>query len=261
MKFNNVVNNSEISTSGIAGTRPMSPEGRWSLWIDVEGFSEIYRRNETDALLALGWLLESIFKIGTTIYSDGPGRLFAHQFGDGLVVVSNFPEDSAERPIAIAISVMRHLIARGVACKSAVACGGFSDVGGCFSESIFENSQDRHIVSMGAGLMTIIPVMGTALITSHKLSSQRRGAVLLIRDECFKTIPKEAVISLKAPTAVDWIHSELALARRISSKAGLIYDESSDAAVCLRKYIDVQGSSAGDEWVTSTIEANRLNVL
>ena len=114
-----------------AETIPLSPENRLSLWIDLEGFSAGYRLNENRALQAIGSLLESVFKIGATIYSESPSRIFAHQFGDGLVVVSNFPEESAERPLAIAISVMRHLISQGVTCKSAVACGGFTDIGGC----------------------------------------------------------------------------------------------------------------------------------
>jgi len=241
-----------------AETTPLSPERRWSLWIDVEGFSAGYRSNETHALQAIGSLLEAVFKIGTTIYAESPSRLFAHQFGDGLVIVSNFPEESAERPLAIAISVMRHLISKKVACKSAVASGGFADIGGCYPEILFKNSSDRQVVSMGEGLMTIIPVMGTALIASHKLSQQRKGAVLLIREDCFQAMPIEALVSLKAPTAIDWIHSDLPLSREISTKAGLFYPESSTASDMLRRYIDAHGTSAGAQWVSSTVEANAL---
>ena len=239
-------------------TTPLSPERRWSLWIDVEGFSAGYRSNATHALQAIGSLLEAVFKIGTKIYPESPSRLFAHQFGDGLVIVSNFPEDSAERPLAIAISVMRHLISQSVACKSAIASGGFADIGGCYPEILFKDSSNRQILSMGEGLMTIIPVMGTALIASHELSQQRKGAVLLIRKDCFQSMPNEALVSLKEPTSIDWIHSDLPLSREISFKAGLIYPESSTASGMLRRYIDVHGISAGAKWVSSTVEANAL---
>ena len=71
-------------------------------------------------------------------------------------------------------------------------------------------------------------------------------------------MPKEALISLKAPSVIDWIHSDFALSREISAKAGLSYPDSSTASDMLRKYIDAHGTSAGAPWVSSTVEANAL---
>ena len=153
---------------------------RWSLWIDVEGFSAIYQTDETKALSAIGSLMEAIFKIGSSIYSRHPYRLFAHQFGDGFVIVSDFPEISAERPLAIAISLMRHLLAKGVVCKAAVACGCFADVKGCYPNIVMTEIKSDAFASMGEGLMTINPVMGTALITSNVLSRHPPRALFFI---------------------------------------------------------------------------------
>ena len=111
---------------------------------------------------------------------------------------------------------------------------------------------------MGEGLMTITPVMGTALISSYKLSHQRKGAVLLIQDDLFKTTPTKALVSLRTPTAIDWIHSDLALSREISNKAELNYPESSNASDLMREYIEAHRANVDPQWVSSTVEANAL---
>lgn len=235
----------------------MLTSNRWSLWIDVEGFSAIYLTDETRALLAIGSLMEAIFKVGSSMRGHS-SRLFAHQFGDGFVIVSDFPEDSAERPLAIAISLMRHLLAQGIVCKAAVACGGFADVKGCYSEIVMTECKNSAVVSMGEGLMTIIPVMGTALITSHNLSRERRGSVLLIQEDCFQTLPDKTVIRTRSPTVVDWIHSDLDLSRRVSATANLMYLDTATAEVSLRNYIEAHGASVGSPWVSATLESNGM---
>jgi len=234
----------------------LNPERRWSVWIDVEGFSDLFQHDQTQALIALGHLMESIYRVGSTIYSRDPDRLFAHQFGDGFVIVSNFPEESAERPVSLAISLLRHLIAQGIACKAAVSCGGFADIGGCYPDYVLRKSRDRHLIDLGDGLMTINPVMGTALIASHKLASRHRGAVLVLDDQCFQT--SELGIIRRHSPIIDWIHSELPLVRRISEEASLTYLDPESAEKSLRGYIQTQGTSLDEEWVGRTMETNGL---
>ncbi|MBX3663812.1 MAG: hypothetical protein KF804_15280 [Burkholderiales bacterium] len=233
-------------------------QARWSFWIDVEGFSTIYRDNDGHALQAIGLLMEAIYKIGSTIYSKAPDRFFVHQFGDGFVVVSDFPESSAERPVAIAISLMRHLIASGVACKVSVSCGGFADVAGFYPRAVSDQSTDGYRVPIGEGLMTIIPVMGTALIASHKLAEKRKGAVLILDNTCFKFVPKELIIRKANPSTVDWVHSNSELAGRISIAAGLSFLDSLATETSLRAYLDANKGGVTDEWIASTVECNGL---
>jgi hypothetical protein len=91
---------------------------RWSIYIDVEGFSESYRFRQGRATQALRELMEALFLVASKKFPTAPERLFIHQFGDGFVVVSDFMEVSPQRPIAICLVVMRHLIGRGVATKA-----------------------------------------------------------------------------------------------------------------------------------------------
>ncbi|MFZ5491436.1 MAG: hypothetical protein ACOY6E_02885 [Pseudomonadota bacterium] len=218
----------------------------------------MYQDDEGRALRAVGLLMEAIYKIGSTIYSRAPDRLFTHQFGDGFVVVSDFSESSAERPVAVAISLMRHLIANNVACKAAVSCGGFSDVAACYPQSVRDQSIDGCWVPLGEGLMTIIPVMGTALVASHKLAGRRPGAVLILDETCFQSVPEGIIIRTTGPLTADWVHSNLELAHAISTAAGLVPLGSLEAERFLRAYLNANEGAIKDEWVASTSECNGL---
>jgi hypothetical protein len=76
----------------------MSRWSIWSIYIDVEGFSEIYRLRQGRAIQALGELLEALFLIASKKFPATPERLFIHQFGDGFVVVSDFIEPNPQTP-------------------------------------------------------------------------------------------------------------------------------------------------------------------
>jgi hypothetical protein len=71
---------------------------RWSIYIDVKGFSEIYRLRQGRAIQALGELMEALFIIASKKFPTAPERLLIHQFGDGFVVVSDFMEPNPQRP-------------------------------------------------------------------------------------------------------------------------------------------------------------------
>lgn len=159
---------------------------RWGISIDVEGFSANYEHSEerkTFAICALGELMDAVYRIGSLCF---PGtseknyseRLFAHQFGDGFIVCSDYPEPDASRAIAISIAILRHLILKGVAAKAAISTGDLSGIKGCYPQPMCDASEDR--LDLGMGLMTIIPVMGTALTKAHKLGASHKGAVLVV---------------------------------------------------------------------------------
>jgi len=59
---------------------------RWAIYIDIEGFGSLYDQTMR-ALLPLNALMEGIYRIGKRKYNDDASRLFAHQFGDGFVIV------------------------------------------------------------------------------------------------------------------------------------------------------------------------------
>jgi hypothetical protein len=50
--------------------------------------------------------MEAIYLIGINYYTESPNRIFAYQTGDGFVIVSEFPVENLEIPIAIAIALL-----------------------------------------------------------------------------------------------------------------------------------------------------------
>lgn len=211
--------------------------GSWAISIDIEGFSKNYEHSEdrkTFAILALGELMGSIFKIATHCYPGDPDRkfsdrLFAHQFGDGFIICSDFPEQDASRAISIAIAIMRNMIMKGYATKAAISAGEMSDIRGCYPKPMRESEDER--VHLGMGLMTIISVMGTALTKAHKLSGTNSGAVLILDDHLINLgLPQGVVIG--SSNCVDWISSDLPLSNDIAIKSGI---ETASSQVLLQK--------------------------
>jgi hypothetical protein len=228
---------------------------RWSIYIDIEGFSEIYKRRQGRAIQALGELMEALFLIASKRFPQAPERLFIHQFGDGFVVVSDVMEPNPERPIAICLAVMRHLICRGVATKATISGGDFADISSSYPERVLAAAQDRRHVNIGDGVMTIIPVMGTALITPHKLANRRSGAILLLDSTIFFQLPIGVIAQAGSPAVIDWVHSECHLIAEVAEIAGLVTADADVTERHLRSYIDENRNTLGIDWITSTLES------
>lgn len=201
---------------------------RWGISIDVEGFSKNYEFSEdrkTYAILALGELMSAIYQIGTSCF---PGtaeknyseRLFAHQFGDGFLVCSDFHEPDGSRAIAIAAALLRHMAVRGFVAKAAIATGDLSGISGCYPRPMREAAGDS--VDMGMGLMTTIGVMGTALTKAHKLGVKAHGAVLVVDQKLLgKGIPQGAIVCGPEGSHIDWVCSSMPLVSEIAAKSQL----------------------------------------
>src|SRR5262245_41879582 len=105
------------------------PGPRWCLWIDIEGFSVMFRHSDAAAIHAIYRLQNAVFAIGSRVFSDDQSRLFAHQFGDGVAIVSCFHEARLERCVSIACAIMRDLAAAGIPTRAAIGEGDFLDIG------------------------------------------------------------------------------------------------------------------------------------
>jgi hypothetical protein len=228
---------------------------RWGFYIDVEGFSAIYRNDKARAICVLNELMEALYKVGSTVFSESPDRLFIHQFGDGFVVVSDFPEKTAERPLAICMAIMRHLIARGVATKAGISAGDFADIFSCYPPAIQEAAEDHRYVRLGEGLMTIIPVMGSALTNSYRLLSRCHGAVLLLDATAFCELPAGVMARGTSPTVIDWIHSDFPLVRKICDTSGLKYIDPTAAETQIRSYLRDHSHELSKDWVSFTTDS------
>lgn len=203
---------------------------RWGISIDIEGFSSLYEcgeKGKTRAIWGLHELMKAIIHIGTHAYPGDPAKndsdpIFSHQFGDGFIIVSNFEEPDPCRCIAISVSLMRHMTMKGYSTKAAISTGDMTDIQGCYPEEV--RLSNNGSVSLGAGLLTTIPAMGTALTKAHKLSSRVSGNVLVIDRQAYESIPETIISSSEANWFfIDWRLDEHELARTISEKSGLNY--------------------------------------
>ena len=231
------------------------PEESWAINIDIEGFSKNYEESEerkTYAIWGLHHLMGAIISIGNIVYPDPPERLFAHQFGDGFLIASDFYEENSERPIAIAAALMRHMLMNGYATKSAISTGGMSDIKGCYPKPIKDS--DEGTIHIGAGIMTTIPVMGSALTRAHKLSGIKSGSQLIIDTTRFACTPNyKSIIEQKGIMLIDWVSSEIPLAEQITENAGLTAGNKEALRKKLDNYVKSKPKPP-DSWKNSTLE-------
>jgi len=217
----------------------MTPDTRWAIYIDIEGFGALYDREDT-VLWALGDLMESIYLIGTNCYPETPDRIFAHQTGDGFVVVSEFGSETLEVPVAIAIALLRHVSMRGRFAKATIAKGGFAGITGCYPKRIRDAADKEGRVFMGGGLMTVFPVMGTALINAAAIGKRSPSGALLTLDASEATrLPSGCTvhsISDGSLISLDWVHNSTPLVPTLQAKAGLRTPSSQEVVQVFKKY-------------------------
>lgn len=200
------------------------PDQRWAIYIDVEGFSALYNR-DNQILVALGGLMEGIFLIGEGCYPESPDRIFAHQTGDGFVIVGEFGLKSLEVPVAIAVALLRHVAAGGRFRKASIGEGQFSDITGCYPDRVRQRQTPNGSIRMGRGIMTLFPVMGTALIDAVSVVKRSPSGSLLTLSYGNKSrLPSDCHI-VDLPDAeiisVDWVHSQTPLVDELQRCAGL----------------------------------------
>ena len=200
------------------------PIGRWAINIDLEGFGHLYDKEDL-ILLSLGELMEGIYRIGVQCYPESPDRIFVHQLGDGFIIVSDFPEDSLERPVAIALSLLRHVAHSGRYAKATISDGEFADIFSCYPSSITNAAGSDKRVSLGHGIMTLFPVMGTALIRAISVAKKcPSGPLLAVAIANRHRLPDGLIVHelpSKGIIVVDWLHSKNELAEDIASKSQL----------------------------------------
>lgn len=231
--------------------------GQWSLFIDIEGFSETYER-DSQALVSVGTLMEGIHALGSRCYPESPHRLFAHQLGDGFVIVGELGWKTLEQPATIGIALLRRVLHAGGVAKGAISEGQFADVVGCYPPRIRDlyARSSGGAIPIGGGLMTILPVMRTALINSHRLLHARAtpsGPLLLIDSSHRSRLP--AGVRAKecdGLAAIDWVHSSYPALDATVRRAGFPSSNSASMATSLSRYLNK--NSVSDAWRANAIE-------
>ena len=203
---------------------------RWCIYIDILGFSNLWEFDRPKAMASLRELMWAIIQVGQKVYPDHLSqkreRLFAHHIGDGFAIVSEFHEDSLERPISIAIALMRHVVAStGCFASAAIAEGDFADIQSCYPKEA-SRSQDRTI-NLGAGIMTLHSVMGTAFIRAYNISNKIKLSwpFLMIqncnRDRFSSKLTVTDFLDDNNISSINWIESQTNLISTIQNKADL----------------------------------------
>ena len=153
----------------------------------------------------------AIFRMARNCYPSDPERLFVHQFGDGFLIVSEFHEQSLERCVTIAVALMRHVAACGLFARATIAEGEIAGIEGCYPREVLACLDGDSRVRLHDGLMTITPVMGTALIRAVRLDKKGpKGPLVLIeatKAQRLGGIPHQ-VTSDGEYAVIDWVHSE-----------------------------------------------------
>ncbi len=240
-----------------------SEDNNWSILLDVEGFSASYAEDQAEALVLLGRLMEAVHAVGCTTLAMEPDRLFAHQVGDGFIVVPSFGEESLEKPVTLAIVALRHVLAGGGTARAALSTGGFADIQGCYPRHVMEARLDDDLVlGMGEGLMTIFPVMGAALINSYRLGSRAPRGALFVADQALAPFLPDWINQIpledsEQTLVLDWVHAHDNCIDQMAGAAQLDHLSRDD---CDRRLLDyVENCSASGEWKTNTGTLCRLN--
>lgn len=255
----------ETSATGKIPSAPDIDEGsRWSIWIDIEGFGRLWSEG-TIVVQALRALMDGIHRLGTRVYPEDGERLFAHQFGDGFVIVADFHEAELDRCASIAVALMRYVARSGCLARAAIAEGEFADISGLWPRSIREaqiqNGGD-DTVSLGSGLMTLLPVMGTALINANKLDARNpvKGAILTIGTNNARrvapTFPRRVVEECPEMSVIDWVHATSTELDRIEAKSRLGWSSPEELEAAILAYI--KRTSPPATWVDGTLSFNGL---
>ncbi|WP_141246963.1 hypothetical protein [Halomonas salipaludis] len=232
---------------------------RWSIYIDIEGFGARYDQTMA-ALLPLNALMEGIYLVGSKKYDDDVNRLFAHQFGDGFVIVSCFEEEKLDRATSIAIALMRHVLASGGLAKASISEGGFSDIKSCNPKPVTDNEHDG-IVSIGGGLMTIIPVMGTALINAVSVDKRSPSGSLLTIDSTNKDRISFNFQSNGIENnlhSINWLIGEHDLVNEILAESGLKIQPEEERVKTLKKYI--KDNKLKPNWIRTTCFEQNISI-
>lgn len=232
---------------------------RWSLFIDIDGFSKIYSKDMVYAVKPLNALMQCIYYIGEKCCPETPYRLFVHQIGDGFIIVSEFAERCPEFPLAIGIFLMRSILSAGGIGKCAISQGEFADIQGCYPEVIRKNADNSGNLFIGRGTMRIFPVMGTALINAYRLSKSESGALLIVDKELPGSFPDSIFITKTFNNyyIIDWVHSYIKEIEEIEEKTGIKHPESLVLEKRLNKYIELNKSVLPCKWLKNTIELNK----
>lgn len=156
----------------------------------------------------------------------------------------DFGDMELTRPLAIGTALLRASLTRGGCLKVGIGLGTLADVQGCYPGEVMKNFRNGA-APLGAGVMTIIPVMGDGLVDANKVSGRASGPLLITRPDLHDAVPPEGVPMIAHETyiEIDWIRADLAEADRILDTLNCIGDPATYASQ-LRLYVDANANKS-----------------
>ncbi|MBA4090239.1 MAG: hypothetical protein C0494_06565 [Sphingobium sp.] len=116
-------------------------------------------------------------------------------------------------------------------------------------------------MALGSGIMTLLPVMGTALIAANKLDAKNpvKGSILTVATaEAARISPsfqRKDATGDSSLTIIDWVHAEHAFIDQIWTMAG-IGRPTGDAEQAVRDYAAAEHPPAA--WIEGTFGYNAI---
>ena len=236
---------------------------RWVSYIDIEGFGSLYDQDNGGVLLALCELMRAIFLIAEKYCAESPDRIFAHQTGDGFAVVGEFNSESWLTPVAITVALLRHVAWGGRFAKATLGEGEFMDITDCYPKLVLNARDESGTVRMGGSVMTLFPVMGTALIDAVGIQKRApSGALFAISADNCGRIPANCVLKVNTDlrvATIDWVGCRLEEIERIQAVAGLRAPTPDNLRDCYAKY--VREFPPPEKWTKGTTEYACLRAI
>lgn len=238
----------------------------WALYIDIEGFSNLFLKEKPRAILLLRGLLNDLYKIGSVLYKDESVRLFIYQFGDGFIICPDFEEDTL-RPISLATALMRSTLFRDGVSKAAITFGTMEDILGCYPDEIVKKS-NNGVVSIGEGILVFSQVIGYALINSYKLSEKVSGPVVVVDEEVIYRIQNDTGIIFeklkgyreKEFFCINWIWSNCPLIDKICKVIRVPDSKPSELGQRLKEYMNEQDGLT-EQWILNAQKLIEYNAI
>lgn len=235
----------------------------WAIYIDIEGFSANYSRDSGRVIAGLRSLMEGIYWIGTNFCAERSKRLCAFQAGDGFFIDSEY--GSPDVAIAIAVLLMRNALLVGALTRVGISEGECVGISG-WRPDIIRQKAENDRVRIGAGLMFLFPVMGSAYINAHKMTKAAdKGCLLLIDTDLARraSVGSNVLPNSEGCNAIDWIHSDSAEIRQIAEVANMSLEVSGTLERRLQEEAREAASNfpsekrlQSEEWLRNTLKLN-----
>lgn len=190
----------------------------WSIYIDIEGFSSLFLKEPTQGRDLLISLVNDLCHVATGLSKNQ--RLGIYQLGgDGFLIKCNSVSQDFETVIEISVALLRLAFSTIRLRKVHISYGDFADISGLYKgiESSYSAQISANgVITVGGNIMTLVPLIGTALIRAYNLKSPS-GPLLFVDNHYTKHI-KELGLNTILPLnekglvsdtgiAINWINT------------------------------------------------------